>query len=98
MSPENVLKVVEEIYEPALQELDIPRTNIDPAVTLGSLSAEELLEYAYFLCDVVRYYTKCPSCRDEVNQSFATLQAVLGFANWYTCEELKKHRQPYVCE
>ena len=98
MSPENVLKVVEEIYEPALQELDIPRTNIDPAGTLGSLSAEELLEYAYFLCDVIRDYAKCPSCRDKVNQSFATLQAVLSFADLYTLVQLQEHRQPYVCE
>ncbi len=92
MTPEKIISVVE-MYEKRLAQAGIPKTRMDPKRTFGSLTSEERLAHAHYLCDGVRTAAYAPGKFGKANRHLASVQLCLSFADWYTLEELMGHNR-----
>ena len=92
MSPEKIISVIE-MYEKRLQEAGVPKIRIDPKKTFGSLTKDELLSHAHFICDGVKEYAKDPEKKRKTGSHLTAVQMCLSFAGWYTLEELMNHNR-----
>jgi hypothetical protein len=92
MTPEKILSLVG-IYEERLEQANIPVQRMDPTRTFGSLSPDEVLAHAHFLCSGVRAYAIKPEKFAKANRHFTALQMCLSFANWYTLDQLRVHNR-----
>ncbi|MEK7514623.1 MAG: hypothetical protein AAB587_02265 [Patescibacteria group bacterium] len=92
MKPEKIISVIE-IYEKRLQTYEIPKERIDPKHTFASLSTEQILAHAHYLCDGAKEYARDPDKQGKVNRHLATIQMCLSFAGWYTLEDLMNHNR-----
>lgn len=94
MTTEKIISVIE-IYEKRLREADIPKIRMDPQRTFGSLTKEEMLAHAHFLCDGIRIYAKDPEKEGKTGRHLASIQLCLSFAGWYTLKDLMDHNRPH---
>lgn len=93
MTAEKIISIIE-MYERALQKNNIPKIRMEPKRTFGSLSHEELLAHAHFLCDGVKEYALDPEKQRKTGSHLTALQMCLSFAGWYTLEDLRNHNRP----
>ncbi len=93
MTPQEIIAVLE-VYEKRLEEEGVAKHAMPPDVCFGSVSHEEILSHAYYLCDGVRDYLKSQDTMAKANRHFAAIQMCLSFACWYTLEELMSHNRP----
>jgi len=93
MTPEKVVQVIE-MYEERLSAEGIPKKRMDPRRTFGSLSAEEALAHAHYLCSGVKKYAQDPNRQRKTGSHLTSVQLCLSLANWYTLSELMDHNRP----
>lgn len=93
MTPEHIISIIE-MYEKRLQEANIPKVRMDPSRTFQSLSKDEILAHAHYLCDGVKEYARDPNLRRKTGSHLTAVQMCLSFAGWYTLEDLMKHNRP----
>ena len=95
----NVLDVVN-TYAAALEQENIPKRQMDPGRTFASLSRDELLAHAHYLCDNVRKYAteRTENWADgrKVGSHLTSVQLCLSFAGWHdlTLRDLMDHNRP----
>ncbi len=93
MHPQKIISVIER-YETRLQHSHVPKVRMDIRRTFGSLSPEELLAHAHYLCDGVKQYALDPGRQRKAGSHLTAVQMCLSFAGWYTLEELMLHNKP----
>ena len=93
MTPEKIISVIK-MYEQRLREAGVPKTRMDPRQTFESLSREEILAHAHFLCDGVKEYAREPQKQRKTGSHLTAIQMCLSFAGWYTLEEIMDHNRP----
>jgi len=67
---------------------------MDPERTFESLTRDERLAHAQFLCDRVKELARYPEKRRKMGSHLTAVQLCLSFAGWYTLEELMNHNKP----
>ncbi|MEK7629810.1 MAG: hypothetical protein AAB432_00295 [Patescibacteria group bacterium] len=92
MTAEKVISVIE-MYEKQLYEAGIPKIRMDPKKTFASLSKNEILAHAHYLCDGIKKYAKNPEKQGKSGRHLASIQLCLSFAGWYTLEDLMNHNR-----
>jgi hypothetical protein len=93
MTPEKVLAVVA-LYRRQFEQKGIPKTRMDTARTLGSLTSAERLAHAHYLTDGILEFAQNPSKAGKTGRHLASVQMILSFENWYTLQELMDHNRP----
>ena len=93
MTSEKIISVVE-MYERELQGENVPKIRMDPNCTFASLSNDELLAHAHFLCDGVKEFSKDPTRQRKTGSHLTAIQMCLSFAGWYTLQDLMNHNRP----
>lgn len=93
MTPEKIISVIE-MYERRLREAGVPKIRMNPKRTLASLTKDELLAHAHYLCDGVKEYAVKPEKQRKAGSHLASVQLSLSFAGWYTLEDLMNHNRP----
>ena len=79
------------MYEKQLKEAGVPKVRINQKRTFASLTADEILAHAHFLCDRVKQFALDPEKRRKTGSHLTVIQMCLSFAGWYTLEELMNH-------
>lgn len=96
MTPEQVVTVVS-TYAEKLAKAGVKKESMDPDLTLASLSSQQHLAHAYYLCDGVikRAQINNADWADgrKVGSHLTSIQYHLSLAGWYTLEELKDHNR-----
>lgn len=90
MSTAQVLEITGR-YEGQLVKEGVSKRQIDGNRTFASLSNEEMLAHALYLCENVRIFATQPHRYDKMMRHFASLQMCLSFADLYTLNELQQH-------
>jgi hypothetical protein len=93
MTPQKIISVIEG-YELELAALGVQRKRMDLFRTFGSLSHEEALSHAYYLCDGVKRYAIDPEMRRKTGSHLTSVQISLSLADRYTLAELMEHNRP----
>ena len=93
MTAEKIISVIE-MYEKRLREADVPKVRMDPRRTFQSLTQEEMLAHAHFLCDGAKKYATDPEKQRKAGSHLTSIQLCLSFAGWYTLQELMDHNRP----
>lgn len=93
MTPQKIIATIER-YEQELAALGVPKQRIDITRTFGSLTREELLAHAHYLCDGVKEFAQDPKMLRKTGSHLTAVQMCLSFAGWYTLEELMAHNKP----
>lgn len=93
MTPTKIIALIE-TYESRLREQGVPKVRMDPARTFESLSTEEMLAHAHYLCDGVKEYALDPERQRKTGSHLASVQLCLSYAGWYTLAELMDHNRP----
>jgi len=93
MTPQKIISVIE-MYEKRFHAENIPKIRMDPKRTFESLTREERLAHAHFLCDGVKKYALDPEKQRKTGSHLTAVQMCLSFAGWYTLEELMCHNRP----
>ena len=93
MTSDKIISVVE-VYEKRLREEGVLKIRMNPERAFGSLSKEEVLAHAHFLCDGVKKFAKEPGRERKTGSHLTAIQMCLSFAGWYTLEELMNHNRP----
>ena len=83
----NITALVEK-YEKLLRDRGIPKKRMDPARSFASLTTEEVLSHAHFLCDRVKKYAGNPGKQRKTGSHFAAVQMCLSFTGWLTLQEM----------
>ncbi len=81
------------MYEKRLVEHGVPKIRMNPKRMFASLSQEEMLSHAHFLCSGVKTYAMEPEKQRKTGSHLAAVQMCLSFAGWYTLEELMDHNR-----
>ena len=92
MKTKEVISLVE-MYERCFQIEHIPKVRMDPRRTFQSLSKEEILAHAHFLCDGVKEYARDPKRRRKTGSHLTAVQMCLSFAGWFTLDDLLNHNR-----
>lgn len=92
MKREHIIRVVER-YISRLREAQIPKSRMNPARTFGSLTQEEVLAHAHYLCARIKSSDPAEKHEAKTMRHLAAAQMCLSFANWYTLEELMDHNR-----
>lgn len=93
MIPQKIISLIER-YERELAELGIPKRRMDPSRTFASLSREEMLAHARYLCDGVKAYAQDPELLRKTGSHLTAVQMCLSFAGLYTLAELMEQNRP----
>lgn len=93
MTSEKIISIIE-MYEKRLRAEGVPKVRMDPKRTFGSLSKEEALAHAHYLCDGVKKYAADPAKQRKVGSHLTSVQFCLGIAHWYTLEDFMNHNRP----
>ena len=93
MTPEKIIEIIE-MYERRLEVSGVPKTRIDPKRTFASLSREEILAHAHFLCDGVKEFARDPERQRRAGSHLTAIQMCLSFAGWYTLADIMNHNRP----
>lgn len=93
MTTEKMIAVIE-MYEDRLRVTGIPRTRMNPSRTFASLSKQECLQHAFALCEGAKEFARDPERRRKAGSHLAAIQMCLGFAGWYTLQDLMDHNRP----
>lgn len=92
MTPEKIVAVVE-MYEKRLESSGVPKKRMNPALSFGVCTSEEILSHAHYLCATTKEYAQDPQRQAKANQRLTALQMCLSFANWYTLAQLMEHNR-----
>ncbi len=93
MTKEKIISVIE-MYEERLRNSSVPKIRMDPKRTFGSLTLDEILAHAHYLCDGVKKNAKDPCKLRKTGSHLTAVQMCLSFAGWYTLEDLMNHNRP----
>ena len=93
MTPEKIVRLIER-YERELQAAGIPQARMDIDRTFGSLSREENLAHAHYLCSGVKRFAQDPNLQRKTGSHLTAVQMCLSNAGWYTLRELMDHNRP----
>ncbi len=93
MTPEKITAIID-VYEERLCAANVPKVRMDPKRMFASLTKEELLAHAHFLCDGVRQYAKDPQKQRKTGSHLTAIQMCLSFAGWHTLEDIMGHNRP----
>lgn len=93
MIPQKIVSLIEQ-YEKEIAALGISKRRMDPSRTFASLSREELLAHAHYLCDGVKEYALDPELQRKTGSHLTAVQMCLSFAGLYTLQELMEHNRP----
>ena len=93
MNPQKIISLVEG-YEQELAALGVPKERMDPSRTFASLTREEILAHAHYLCGGVKEYAQDTERAGKAGRHLASIQLCLSFAGKYTLEELMAHNSP----
>ncbi len=96
MDSKKVISVIE-LYEEKFGRENVPKIRMDPKRTFASLNEKEILSHAHFLTDGAKEYAKQGKLR-KMGSHLTAIQMCLGFAGWYTLEELMNHNRPDMKE
>ncbi len=88
------IEAVVSFYRRQFEERNIPKKQMDPHRTLGTLSSEQRLAHAHFLLDGIIEYAADPEKAGKTGRHLASVQMILSFENWYTLEELMEDNRP----
>ncbi len=92
MTPQKIISTIE-MYEKRFFELGVPKVRMNPKRMFASLSQEEMLAHAHFLCSSVKTYAMEPEKQRKTGSHLTAVQMCLSFAGWYTLEELMEHNR-----
>lgn len=93
MTPDKIVAVITR-YERRLRDARVPQVRMDPKRTFGSLSKDEHLAHAHFLCGGAKLFARDPDKYDKANRHLTAIQMCLSCADWYTLGELMDHNRP----
>jgi hypothetical protein len=93
MTPQKIIAIVKR-YEQELAALGVHKKRMDPSRAFSTLSRDEALSHAYYLCDGVQEYAKDPEKAGKTGRHLASIQMCLSFAGLYTLAELMNHNKP----
>lgn len=92
MTPDKIIEVIEK-YESRLRKERIPKLRINPKRTFASLSKEECLAHAHFLCDGAKIYAADINRHRKAGSHLTAIQMCLSFAGWYTLADIMNHNK-----
>lgn len=92
MTPEKIIAVIA-MYEKRLEREGIPKVRIDPRCTFGSVTIDELLAHAHYLCAGVKEYARDTSRQRKAGSHLTAVQMCLSFAGWYSLQDLMNHNR-----
>ena len=90
MTPQKIIATIEQ-YEQELAALGVPRKRMDPNRTFASLSREEMLMHAHYLCSGVKEYALDLQKQRKAGSHLTSVQLCMSFAGLYTLQELMDH-------
>lgn len=93
MKPEKIISVIT-MYEDRLHKAGIPKIRMDPSRMFRSLTDSEILAHAHFLVDSAKEFAVDPERQRRAGSHLSSIQMCLGFAGWYTLQELMNHNKP----
>ncbi len=93
MDGKKIISVIE-MYQRKLSGCGVIQERMDPGRTFQSLSQDELLSHAFFLCSFAKEYAADPEKFGKANRHLTAIQMCLSFAGWYTLEDLMNHNRP----
>ena len=93
MTPYKIISLIER-YERELTALGIPKERIDPSRSFASLTREQALAHAHYLCDGVKEYALDQQRTGKTGRHLASVQMCLSFAGLYTLDQLMSHNKP----
>lgn len=93
MTTEKIITVVE-MYRKEFEKRGIPKKQMNPKRTFGSLSSGERLEHTHYLLDLIIEHIQRRSDEDKVNRLLASAQTLMSISDWYTLEDLMNHNRP----
>lgn len=92
MTPERIISLITR-YETELAALGVPKRRIDTSRTFQSLSCDETLAHAHYLCDGVKAYALDPEKQRKTGSHLTAIQMCLSFAGLYTLADLMEHNK-----
>ncbi len=92
-----MLSVVETCEEFLLRE-GVPKIQMDENRTFGSLSIDERLAHAHFLCEGAKKYIMNPEQYGKANRHLTAIQMLMSFADIFTLRDLKNQSRPDLPE
>jgi hypothetical protein len=92
MTPEKMISVIK-MYEVRLENAGVPKIRMDPRRTFASLTKDEMLAHAHFLCDGAKEYVCDPDRQRKAGSHLAAIQMCLSFAGLYTLADLMEHNK-----
>lgn len=93
MTPSAIVRVIQ-MYEQRLLEAAVPKKRMDPSRAFSSLSVDEILAHAHYICDGAKEFARDSDKFGKANRHLTVVQMCLGFAGWYTLQELMEHNRP----
>lgn len=81
------------MYEKRLRDFGVPMKQMDPKRTFASLSVDEMLAHAHYLCAGVKIFALDPERQRKAGSHLTSVQLCLSFAGWYTLEDLMNHNR-----
>lgn len=92
MTPQKIIALAGR-YEEELAALRIPKRRMEPERTFGSLTREESLAHARYLCEGVKEYAADPEKYGKANRHLTSVQMILSYAGLYTLSELMEQNR-----
>jgi hypothetical protein len=93
MTPHKIITLIER-YEQELAALGVPKRRIDTSRTFASLTRDEMLAHAHYLCTGVKEFAPDPERQRKTGSHLTAVQMCLSFAGIYTLAELMEHNRP----
>lgn len=93
MDAEKILAVVA-IYEDRLKLEGVVARRMDPSRAFASLSTEEILAHTLYLICGIKELAVNPEKVGKTGRHLGSIQTCLGFAGWYTLEDVMSHNRP----
>ena len=90
MTPQHISDVLN-MYSARLRAEGVPKRRMDTARTFASLNRAEILAHAHYLTDGALGYAAAPDSQGKANRHLTAVQMCLGFAGWYTLDDLRSH-------
>lgn len=82
-----------ERYEQRLAAASVPKRRMDTRRTFESLTREEILAHAHYLCDGVKEFSLDRKRLRRTGSHLTAIQMCLSFVGWYTLDELMEHNR-----
>ncbi|HYD93566.1 MAG TPA: hypothetical protein VEB18_03915 [Candidatus Paceibacterota bacterium] len=92
MTPSAIVRIIEG-YEAQLLAASVPKQRMDPSRAFSSLTKDEILAHAHYLCDGAKVFAGTEGKFGKANRHLTAIQMCLSFAGWYTLADLMEHNR-----